>query len=319
MISLSAGIRKLLFGISPEETTFSRRGFNASNPEARALLERVGAAFVLGYHAALEESRESALLTRLNSAPLAARGFAFEGAAMGLALRDWFTPWNRCRIRQFLNGAGDPHTYMVHVGAGWLLARVPGNPAAFMAQFEPLLRWLVMDGYGFHEAFFHWPKYLREFSFPRRVSGYGQQVFAQGFGRCLWFVEGGDVKRIAETISRLPAEFNADFWSGVGLASVYAGEIAEPELNVLRETSGKFAPELAQGAAFAAKARQRANNATPYQDLACRVVCGMDATEAAMLTDEALENLPADGELPAYEIWRRRIQEKFLHKKGITT
>jgi hypothetical protein len=37
----------------------------------------------------------------------------------------------------------------------------------------------------------------------------------------------------------------------------------------------------------------------------------MSADEAALLTDAALENLPADAATPAYAIWRRRIQSKF--------
>ena len=39
--------------------------------------------------------------------------------------------------------------------------------------------------------------------------------------------------------------------------------------------------------------------------------CGLDAAKAALLSDEALENLPMDGIEPAYETWRRRIQMKF--------
>jgi hypothetical protein len=29
------------------------------------------------------------------------------------------------------------------------------------------------------------------------------------------------------------------------------------------------------------------------------------------VSDEALENLPSDGAEPAYEIWRRRVQQRF--------
>ena len=35
------------------------------------------------------------------------------------------------------------------------------------------------------------------------------------------------------------------------------------------------------------------------------------AEDAAKVTDAALENLPADGAEPAYEIWRQRIQAQF--------
>ncbi len=66
--------------------------------------------------------------------------------------------------------------------------------------------------------------------------------------------------------------------------------------------------QLAQGAAFAAKARERAGIPSTHTDLACRILCGMPAEDAARATDVALVDLPADGVLPAYEVWRQRIQ-----------
>jgi hypothetical protein len=100
-------------------------------------------------------------------------------------------------------------------------------------------------------------------------------------------------------------------WSGVGLASAYAGGVALAALAALHQAAGEFRPELAQGAAFAAKARQRAGNPAPPTESACRLICGMGADEAARVTDQTLEGLPADGELPAYEQWRQRIRDRF--------
>src|SRR5437867_3305763 len=104
-----------LFGISSRETSFERRGFRGGSPAVRARLEQVGAAFALGYRAALEDSRSAPMVSKLEAAAPEFRGFAFEGAAMGLALRDWLTPWNRNRVARFLSGAGEAHVYMVHV------------------------------------------------------------------------------------------------------------------------------------------------------------------------------------------------------------
>ena len=264
-----------------------------------------------GYRAGLQAERPDTIAPRLDTAALEFRGFAYEGAAMALALRDWLTPWRRERFHQFLRGPGDPHAYMAYVGAGWVLARVPGRVEKFMARFDPLLRWLLIDGYGFHEAFFHWPRYLAGEPAPRRLQGYARRVFDQGFGRCLWFVEGAEVGRIAPTIAGFSEERQGDLWSGIGLASVYAGQVSEAGLQSLREAAGSCLPQLAQGAAFAAKARLRAGNLELYQDAACAILCRMSAHEAARVTDDALENLPFNGAEPAYEIWRRRIQERF--------
>ena len=310
-------ILKLIFGISEAETTFARRGFRGGEAGVRQVLEKVGHNFVTGYHAALMDGREEVLVPRLEQIDLDYRGFAYEGAAMGLGILDRVTPWRRNRIRKFLNGAGDAHTYMVHVALGWVAARLPGSIEKVLEPFDPVLRWLVIDGYGFHEGFFHWPKYIAGGSAPARLQGYARRVFDQGFGRSLWFVESGEPQRILETISRFGKERHADLWSGIGLASVYAGIVTPEVLHALRTSAGEHRLALAQGAAFAAKARQRAANATAYTECACRILCDRSAEAAARLTDEALENLPGNGPEPAYEVWRQRIQRAFRDQKAI--
>ncbi len=311
MNQLVGALLKLCFGISPSETTFERRGFRGGEGGARERLERIGPAFAAGYHAALDTDSPVRLAPQLDAVVPALRGFAYEGAAMGLALRDLLTPWRRDRLKNFLRGPGDAHAYMAHVGAGWVLARKPGGVERYLEKFDPLLRWLLIDGYGFHEGFFKWPRYLGGQSIPARLHGYARRVFDQGLGRSLWFVDGADTRRIPKTIESFPRERQADLWSGVGLACVYAGEVGEDALVSLRDAAGDFHSLLAQGAAFAAKARQRAGNLAPYHDLACGVLCGLTALEAAHVSDAALENLPSDGVEPAYEIWRRRIQQVF--------
>lgn len=277
----------------------------------RERLEKVGAAFVVGYHAAMEDSRLDILVPQLNQVASDFSGFAFEGAAMGLALLDGLTPWRRNRVRMFLRGAGAAHAYMVHVGVGWAFARIPGNIERRLGRLDPLLRWLAVDGYGFHEGFFHWPRYLDGQPVPKRLTGYARRAFDQGLGRCLWFIDGGDATRIPQTIARLPPERHGDLWSGVGLAAVYAGEVSQEALQQLRKAAGHFCPRLAQGAAFAAKARLRGGNATAYTRLACEALCGVSAEAAAQISDATWENLPCDGAQPAYEVWRQRVEERF--------
>ena len=283
----------------------------------RARLEQVGATFLSGYHLALEQGTPTGLATKLNLVEPDWRGFAFEGAAMGLALLDRLTPWRADRITQFLRGAGDAHAYMVHVAVGWVWARWPFGFRKTAQRLDPLLRWLAFDGWGFHEGFFHWPKYIDGQVRPKRLAGYEVRAFDQGLGRSWWFVNGGNPELIARTIENFPTERRGDLWSGLGLASVYAGQISEAELHSLRAAAGNFLPQLAQGAAFAAKARHRAGNPMPYTDRACWILCGQSSADAAAVTDAALENLPANGAEPAYEIWRRRIQEKFSQGKEL--
>jgi hypothetical protein len=299
-------------GIAPDETTFARRGFRGGTPEVRLHLERVGQTFLEGYHLALEEAEPEALTRQLDAAVEREwRGFAFEGAAMALALLDHLTPWRRNRWQTFVQGPGSAHVYMVHVGLGWVVARLPWlrrNVERTTARLDRLVRWLVVEGYGFHEGYFHWPQSVTAQAVPPPLSGYKRRVFDQGLGRSLWFVEGADVVNLPATIASFAHERQADLWSGVGLACAYAGGIEEAALKTLWEAAGPFQPQLGQGAAFAAKARQRAGNPAPHTELACAVLCGSSADVAAGLTDAALDNLPADELEPAFEIWRRRIQ-----------
>lgn len=310
MSRLIRKLRRRILGISPQEATFAKRGFRGGDEGALARLERVGASFLEGYHAALE-SDESALGARLNESEAEWRGFAFEGAAMGLALIDFLTPWKSSRLRAFIRGAGEPHIYMIHVGAGWAMARLPISPERFMSRLDPLLRWLAIDGYGFHEGYFGGPDYFAAQSRPSRLTGYAARVFDQGLGRSLWFVEGTDVQAITATIAAFPEARQADLWSGVGLACAYAGGQDETGIETLCRLAGRFRPQLAQGAAFAAKARLRADNLVAHTELACRTICGVSAEAAAKVTDIALQSMAAGNSAGDYETWRQKIQASF--------
>jgi hypothetical protein len=317
MGSSSGRLRRRVFGISAAEASVSRRGFRVGNAVIRQRLERIGQAFLEGYHAALEEDELGTLGPRLGLIESEIRGFAFEGAAMGLALRDHLTPWHRDRLGAFLDGPGADHSYMIHVGAGWAFARLPWLRLDIrrpLARLDPLLRWLAVDGFGFHEGYFSWRRSVVRQEVPARLSGYARRAFDQGLGRSLWFVEGADVARIAMTIADFEPSRHADLWSGVGLACAYAGGVERAAIGALRASAGAHRPQVALGAAFAAKARQRADNPADHTGLACEVLCEMTADEAARVTDDALEALPEDAAVVAYEVWRRRIQARWTRE-----
>src|SRR5690242_7699790 len=162
-------LRQSLFGISPEEATFARRGFQGLGGKAQQRLERIGYTFIEGYHAALEDDEFGVLVPHLNKFENEYRGFAFEGAAMGLTLLDYLLPWRK-RLHAFLKGPGSAHIYMVHVGAGWALARLRRRAGRLLARLDPLLCWLSLDGYGFHEGYFSWRRYVVEKAIPVQLS-----------------------------------------------------------------------------------------------------------------------------------------------------
>ncbi len=250
------------------------------------------------------------LSRRLAAVEAELRGFAFEGAAMGLALLDCFTPWRKDRWRTFTERLAQTHIYMMHVGLGWALARLRRSVTPYLARLDPLLGWLVVDGYGFHEGYFGWPRYIERRAIPARLDGYERRVFDQGLGRSIWFVKGADVAAVATAINAFPSARRDDLWSGAGLACAYAGGCSRAAVKSLRAAAAGHLPALAQGVAFAAKTRQRAANLNHHTESVCRVICGQSAEKVAAITDAALEDLHEEGGLPAYEEWRRRIQKK---------
>lgn len=260
MDRISGSIRRRLFGIERREVTFARRGFWADSPAAVAQLERAGASFVDGYHLALHNPGSSSLGVALDRVESQWRGFAFEGAGMALALLDLVTPWNRSRLATFLEGPGEAHVYMVTIGAGWAWARMGPRLARIDTErrrLDPILGWIALDGFGFHEGYFHTERTVVRQTRPDQIGGYGARVFDTGVGRSLWFVEGANPERVAAQVGEFAPDRHADLWAGLGLAATYACGVSNRAIDRLVELSGAHRGSLAQGSAFAAKARRK--------------------------------------------------------------
>jgi enediyne biosynthesis protein E3 len=312
-VGLWTSLRFRLFRIDASEVMAERRGFHTGTPASQGHLEQIGRRFLEGYHCALSASDIDDLGKALMQTDRESLGFAFEGAAMGLGLIDFTGFSKRRRWEAFLDGPGRAHQYILHIGLGWVFARIPwirNRPERFLDGFDPLLQWLVLDGFGFHEGYFHWRRWLPPSTKPPICVGYGARAFDQGLGRSLWFVGGADVVRISSIIQGFEPKRRADLWSGVGLACTYAGKPTTEELEFLMVAAGPHSPDFGQGVAFAAEARELAGNQTDYTDHACSVVWGFDAHSTARLTNAARDNVASDSaEVPSFELWRTNIRE----------
>jgi enediyne biosynthesis protein E3 len=309
-------LRRRIMTPNRSATSLVVRGFHDKSPEARTLLETIGGTFLDGYGFAAQARMPAAVEAPLAAVPVRFRGFGYEGAAMAFAVRDALRPGGGRNVERFLAGAGADHVYMAYVGVGWAMARLPRIRWSTLHSPDPVLRWLVLDGYGFHQAYFRTERYVydryEDASLPWRgvtAGDYARRAIDQGIGRALWFVGGTDVEVVASLVERYPPGRRADLYSGIGLAATYAGGATEAELTALWDHAKEYRPQLAQGSAFGAGARAKANLVCPHNEMATQILCGQPVALARKITDEALVDLPADGTVPAYEVWRQRISE----------
>lgn len=274
--------------MSRQALTYARRDFHEKNATSRQRLEAIGFAFLDGYHATLELDDVAAIALELEKIDVELQGFAFEGAAMGLALMDLIAGERRDRWAALRNSPdGARHMVMIHVGAGGALARVQQRPEWFLQQMVPALRIASMNGVGFFEGIFRRRRAIELQRMPRGLSPEEQVSFDQGLGRSLWFINGADVDRVAAALAAFPEHRQGGMWEGVGLGCAYAGGVERGELERLEGLAGAHFPLLVNGVMAAGYTRMGAGNAAPHTNLAVEV-----------LADPALLAAPPPGMAP---------------------
>ncbi|GAA1999822.1 DUF1702 family protein [Catenulispora subtropica] len=316
MAAVLRKLRRRILTPNDKAVLMSERGFHVKNPQSGDLLETIGRHFLKGYAFAAEAKTVEEAEANLEQLPTRFRGFAYEGAGMGYAMRDGLPIGGSRHFARFLAGRARHHEYMAWIGLGWAMARLPRMRWSRFQVADPLMCWLVLDGYGFHQAYFKTQRYVREhhrepaFPWPGGPhAAYANRAIDQGIGRALWFIGGTDPDTTADLIEGFQPDRRADLWSGAGLAATYAGGADEDELRRFMVRAEGYHEHVAQGSAFAATARQEAGLIVPHTAVGLDVLCGgITAEEAERVcrrTRPAGEN--PDGSEPAFETWRRRI------------
>jgi hypothetical protein len=320
---ISGSLRRLLLTPSFRAISFTERGFPVQPGEATTRLEAIPQAVICGFEWGIEVRRQWELERRLELVDAEMRGFAYEGAAMACTVRDAMAGGRGHRTRELLRGPGVPHTFLTYIGIGFAMARLPRAlwrkvvPDLTGTPYYPTMSWLAVDGYGFDRAYFDMTRWVtrQERPAPYPWAGradYFPRAVDQGIGRALWFIHGGRPLDVAASVGAFATARQADLWSGVGLAATFAGGCDVEGFTALCQKAGEHRPHLAQGAVFAAKARDFSGFVPPHTDVAVHAITGLSTVDAAILADEVAEGGLESGAELDYEVWRRRIRER-LH------
>lgn len=299
-----------LLGLSADQASFQARGFATPHSPAQQSLETVGRTFIGGYNAALAAQHLDSVIQYIRGLPLDERGFAAEGAAMGVAVVDAL-PFRKPMLPSFVAALDSRYTYLVHVGCGWAIARVPWRRKQILASLNTVHGWLAIDGLGFHDTYFYHKRILA--GWRREQSGYAARAYDQGVGRALWFVAGGSTASAIRLILGFPYERRSDLWSGLGLAMAYAGPAGQTEAAAALAAADRDAASFAQGVAFACEAHALGLHAPIHADVLARSIWDLSASELAGLVRDARAGLSATpSDPPQYQNWRDSVSQAFL-------
>jgi hypothetical protein len=320
-MSMLGALRRLALTPSFTEVTFAARGFPVRATDATRRLEAIPQSVLCGFEWAVEVRDQWEVERRLELVEPEMRGFAYEGAAMAYTVRDAMAGGRGHRARDLLRGPGRPHTFLTYIGIGFAMARLPRPlwrkvlPDLTGVPYYPTMSWLAVDGYGFDRAYFETERWVTRQQRPSPYPWQGRadyfpRAVDQGIGRALWFIHGGQSLDVAAAVGRFAEERQADLWSGVGLAAAFAGGSDAEGLAVLWRAAGDRRPNVAQGAVFAAKARDFAGFVPAHTELATGVLAGMSVSAAATLADDVAAGGFGPSAEPDYEVWRRRVEAR---------
>ena len=284
--SLLNRLKSRLLDLSPKEASFSRRGFPGCGSSSRRHLESVIQTFIEGYNLAVGEADMVRLARRLDSSfSTAFVGFAYEGAGLYFGLTDLLVPRSQSRLSAFTHSVAEHHDFIVSVGAGFAVARMPlglRRLESYQKTLDPMTAWCLADGYGFHQGFFHWKRFIEaRQAAPASLDMQNRRLFDAGVGRSMWWVFGADPTLIASAISRFDNDRQPEMWAGIGTALAYAGGGPPVASTLLLDMAGAYGLDLLSGIPFAAHMRDKGRNPAEWTDQVCSELLNMSVAETS--------------------------------------
>lgn len=232
-----------------------RTVYEQSDPTQHRLSE-IGSRVLQGYHIASQHyPTYRRIVEQVSLIRPEFQGFVYEGVGMALAEKGFRLKVGLSPVETFATEFARQFHNWIYVGVGLMFSQAKINPRPLLLTLSQERRWLVIDGYAYHQGVFHWKQLLNEQTQPEAINPEDAFVFDQGLGRSLWFVDAGKVSELQQTVERFRESRRRDLWSGLGYACAYTGGTSELTLRSLVIAANTYQPQLLAGAMFANKAR----------------------------------------------------------------
>lgn len=321
MPSTIGRVRSALLGIQSKDHVFHRAGPAAPASPTTVEFERVFRHVKDSIDMAVRSKNNDEVIATISEMPEQYRPFAFEGAATGVAIIDSITPFSQ-RAHDLITGSAARYNLTMYAGAGLAMGRIPKRRWAKIFPKHRDSRWAALDGYGFHNAFFRTDEWIGSHCTDNNLPSWMgnpsplHRVIDQGVGRALWFLSGGAIDRVAETIQSFDPARQGDLWDGIGLAAAFAGGVDAESLAEMLGQVPEFRTRLAAGSCVAAKIRQQTGSITPHTHWAVVACTGLSVSQAAALYDQVLADASLDGTAAAYVAWRDNLGARAINFGG---
>jgi hypothetical protein len=257
-----------------------------------------------------ENSGYSQVLPQLDDFDLAFRSIAYEAASMCIALKDLAAGDELTNWFIFLNGNGALHATQVHVGLGWALAQQQLNPLNYLAPLTPMMRYRVLDGYGYYEGIFRRRKAIIAKQLPTFNDVTALSAYCQGLGRSIWYINKGEVTGAKIMIEGFAQASWPDLWRGLGIAITYVGGCTIDGLNQIWAAAGPYRAQLQAGAAMATISRYNAGYFTPSSKIICGHWLKQNEDELVTLNKNLISKIDLNAN-NAYAMWLSRLEKSF--------
>ena len=185
---------------------------------------------------------------------------AYEGASMGVAIKsieetNSLNQWNK-----FYNDFGLKHSSQMHVGLGWAFAELNLKFKDVDLVIDPVLKYRVLDGYGYYEGIFKRRQSIRTQQVPQHFNEIELRAYNQGLGRSLWYIAQGEVEKLVKLINIFAENRHNDMWRGIGIAVAYVGGVEALNIEQLVIGSGQHLSSFKSGVALLIQSRAKAGS-----------------------------------------------------------